>query len=79
MPQNPIPCTECARREANGIIKVRNSGKLLYDKRSGLLVRECLVTCSICGDGKMLMTLDMAFYSSDKALPIEPTPLSAAS
>ena len=75
MAQNPIPCTECARREANGTIKVRNSGKLLFDKRSGTLVRECLVTCSICGNGKMLMTLDMAFYLNDKALPIEPDPL----
>lgn len=77
MPQNPIPCTECARREANGTIKVRNSGRLMYDKRSGTLVRECLVTCSICGDGKMLMTLDMAFYLNDKAPPIEPAPLHA--
>jgi uncharacterized Zn finger protein len=71
MPQNPIPCPSCG-----GAIKVRNSGALLSDDRTGLLMRECLVRCKDCGrDGKMLVTLDVGLYLDDKTLPIEPAPL----
>lgn len=73
MPRNPLPCPS---RSCTGEIKVRNSGPLAYDQRTGLLARECLVACTSCRrKGKMLVTLDIALYPDEEgeALPIEPT------
>ena len=58
MPEPHIPCPSCT-----GAIRVRKSGALYADDRTGLLVRECLVECAVCGrKGKMLATLDIGLY-----------------
>ena len=68
MPEPRIPCPDCG-----GPIKVRKSGKLLAEERTGLLVRECLVGCTGCGrNGKMLMTLDVGLYIDPTPLPMTP-------
>lgn len=72
MPEAYIPCPECS-----GPIKVRNSGPLVHESRTGLLCRECLVVCKACGrKGKMLVTLDIALYldAASETLHVEPTP-----
>lgn len=70
MPEPHIPCPKCS-----GPIRVRKSGPLLAEERTGLLVRECLVECSGCGrKGKMLVSLDVGLYL-DSGLHVDPTPL----
>lgn len=73
MPQHHIPCPKC-----QGAIKVTKSGPLLTDDRTGMLVRDCLVSCSACGRrGKALLTIDVAMYLDDEGLFIDPAPLPA--
>ena len=71
MPEPHIPCPSCS-----GPIKVRKSGQLYADERTGLLSRECLVVCISCGrNGKMLVTLDIALYLDDpEGLHVDQTP-----
>jgi len=77
MPQPHIPCPG-PRFGPNcpGSIKVRKSGTLYAEERTGLLVRECLVSCDTCGrNGKMLVTLDIALYLDDsEGLHVDQTP-----
>ena len=63
MPEHRIPCPACE----NGSVRVRKSGALFYENRTGLLVRECLVECRDCKrKGKMLVTLDIAMFLLDE-------------
>lgn len=69
MPEPHIPCPSC-----KGSIRVRKSGPLLFEDRTGLLVRECLVGCSSCGrNGKMLVTLDVGLYLDEEGLHVDQT------
>jgi len=71
MPEPRIPCPMCP-----GSIKVRKSGPILAEGRTGLLVRECLVECSGCGrKGKMLVSLDIGLYLDEPGLHVDQTPL----
>lgn len=70
MPRAPIPCPECA-----GALKIDRSGQLYTDDRTGLLMRECWLHCTVCGKrGKGLLTLDVALFAVASVLSIEPTP-----
>ena len=71
MPKHKIPCPSC-----QGAIKVRKSGPLLAEDRTGLLVRECLVECTGCQRrGKMLVSIDIGLYLDDDGLHVDQTPL----
>lgn len=71
MPEPHIPCPSCT-----GAIRVRKSGALYADDRTGLLVRECLVECAVCGrKGKMLVTLDIGLYLDEPGLHVDRAPL----
>jgi len=71
MPEPRIPCPKCT-----GSIKVRKSGPLLAEDRTGLLVRECLVVCDTCRrQGKMLVSIDIGLYLDTEGLHVDRTPL----
>ena len=71
MPDPRIPCPSC-----KGSIRVRKSGALFADDRTGLLMRECLVECTGCGrKGKMLVTLDIGLYLDGLHVDLAPLPV----
>ncbi len=74
MPEHRIPCPACE----TGSIRVRKSGALVMEARTGLLSRECLVECRDCKrKGKALLTIDIAMYLDGDGLCIDPAPFPA--
>jgi len=66
MSREPIPCKKC-----QGGLKITNSGKLLMDDITGLLVRQVYVRCTACGcRGQGLVTVDIEMYSEVVLLPV---------